>query len=113
MAPARGVRGTSMRAPAAVSCLGVAHALSPFSVQRAGRGEAEPEFAWRPHLAGAARACGLPRRVAWPLRLHGEPAGDAPARSELLKRLPDLQVLCSIWPAATTCVAASSPHDSA
>lgn len=67
----------------------------------AGRGDPEPEFAWRPHLAGAARARGLPRRVAWPLRMQSEPAGGAPARSDLLQRSPDLQVpageLAMIW----------------
>ena len=62
----------------------------------AGSGDPEPDFAWRPHLAGAVRARGLPRRVAWPLRLQGEPAGDALARSKLLERSPDLQVLAEI-----------------
>jgi len=52
----------------------------------------DAEFAWRPRLAAAVRAVGLPRRVAWPLRLRGAVAGEPAAREALRMRAPDLQV---------------------
>ncbi|KAK9839289.1 hypothetical protein WJX81_005803 [Elliptochloris bilobata] len=61
------------------------------SVHPAGGAEPEAEFSWRPHLAGSARARGLPRRAAWPLRLHDEPINQLPACKALRVQAPDLQ----------------------